>query len=78
MFATFITLNAYGGKTIFEEAIAVMVGILTFVLLVSVDVVPKTLAAKFSVPVTLNMAYPDLWGSGDAEPDPVLDGAADL
>jgi CBS domain containing-hemolysin-like protein len=35
-----------------------MVGILTFVLLVCVDVVPKTLAAKFSVPVTLNLAYP--------------------
>lgn len=58
MFATFITLNAYGGKTTFDEAIAVMVGVLTFVLLVSVDVIPKTLAAKFSVPVTLNMAYP--------------------
>ncbi len=27
MFATFITLNAYGGKTTFDEAIAVMVGI---------------------------------------------------
>ena len=55
MFATFITLNAYGGESVFDEAIAVMVGILTFVLLVSVDVIPKTLAAKFSVPVTLNM-----------------------
>ncbi|NJL17652.1 MAG: HlyC/CorC family transporter [Nitrospira sp.] len=61
MFATFITLNAYGEKSIFEEAIAVMVGILTFVLLVSVDVVPKTLAAKFSVPVTLALAYPISW-----------------
>ena len=58
MYATFITLNTYGGKTVFEEAIAVMVGVLTFVLLVSVDVIPKTLAAKFAVPVTLNMAYP--------------------
>lgn len=58
MFATFITLNAYGGKTFFDEAVAVMVGVLTFVLLVSVDVIPKTLAAKFAVPVTLNMAYP--------------------
>ena len=58
MYATFITLNAYGGKTVFEEAIAVMVGVLTFVLLVSVDVIPKTLAAKFAVPVTLSMAYP--------------------
>jgi len=58
IFATFITLNAYGGKTSFDEAIAVTVGVLTFVLLVSVDVIPKTLAAKFAVPVTLNMAYP--------------------
>jgi CBS domain containing-hemolysin-like protein len=61
MFATFITLNTYGGKNVFEEAIAIMVGILTFVLLVSVDVIPKTLAAKFAVPVTLNMAYPVYW-----------------
>jgi CBS domain containing-hemolysin-like protein len=61
MYATFITLNAYGGKTFFDEAIAVVVGILTFVLLVSVDVIPKTLAAKFAVPVTLNMAYPIYW-----------------
>jgi putative hemolysin len=61
MFATFITLNAYGGKSVFEEAIAIMVGILTFVLLVSVDVIPKTLAAKFAVPVTLSMAYPVYW-----------------
>ena len=61
MFATFMTLNIYGGENVFEEAIAVMVGILTFVLLVCVDVVPKTLAAKFAVPVTLNLAYPVYW-----------------
>ena len=61
MFATFMTLNIYGGQSVFEEAIAVMVGILTFVLLVAVDVIPKTLAAKFAVPVTLNMAYPVYW-----------------
>ncbi len=61
MYAAFLTLNIYGGKNVFEEAIAVMVGILTFVLLVSVDVIPKTLAAKFAVPVTLNMAYPIYW-----------------
>lgn len=58
MYATFLTLHIYGGQTFFDEAIAVMVGLLTFVLLVAVDVVPKTLAAKFAVPVTLNMAYP--------------------
>jgi CBS domain containing-hemolysin-like protein len=61
MYATFITLSVYGGKTSFDEAIAVMVGLLTFVLLVSVDVIPKTLAAKFAVPVTLSMAYPVYW-----------------
>ena len=58
MYATFLTLSIYGGQTFFDEAIAVMVGLLTFVLLVAVDVIPKTLAAKFAVPVTLNMAYP--------------------
>jgi putative hemolysin len=58
MYATFLTLRIYGGQTSFDEAIAVMVGLLTFVLLVAVDVIPKTLAAKFAVPVTLNMAYP--------------------
>ena len=78
MFATFITLNAYGGKSAFEEAIAVMVGILTFVLLVSVDVIPKTLAAKFSVPVTLNMAYPIYWVQVMLRPASFLDRPADL
>ncbi len=59
MYATFLTLNKYGAeRTFFDDSVAVMVGLLTFVLLVSVDVIPKTLAAKFSVPVTLNMAYP--------------------
>lgn len=58
MYATFLTLSIYGGQTILDEAIAVMVGLLTFVSLVAVDVIPKTLAAKFAVPVTLNMAYP--------------------
>jgi putative hemolysin len=61
MYATFLTLNIYGGRNFFDEAIAVMVGMLTFVLLVAVDVVPKTLAAKFAVPVTLNMSYPVYW-----------------
>ena len=31
MYATFLTLSIYGGQTIFDEAIAVMVGLLTFV-----------------------------------------------
>ena len=59
MYATFLTLNKFGAeRTFFDDTIAVVVGLLTFVLLVSVDVIPKTLAAKFSVAVTLNMAYP--------------------
>src|SRR5574338_620469 len=56
--ATIITLNAFGDKGYLDEAVAVTVGILTFVLLVFADIVPKTLAAKYAVPVALNMAYP--------------------
>lgn len=59
MYATFLTLSKFGAeRTFFDNTIAVVVGLLTFVLLVSVDVIPKTLAAKFAVPVTLNMSYP--------------------
>lgn len=59
MYATFLTLNMFGEeRTFFSDTVAVAVGLLTFVLLVTVDVIPKTLAAKFAVPVTLNMAYP--------------------
>ena len=59
MYATFLTLNTFGGeRTFFSDTVAVAVGLLTFVLLVSVDVIPKTLAAKFAVPVTLSMSYP--------------------
>jgi putative hemolysin len=59
MYAAFLTLNIFGGeRTFFNDTVAVVVGLLTFVLLVSVDVIPKTLAAKFAVPVTLNMSYP--------------------
>ncbi|HEY7531201.1 MAG TPA: hemolysin family protein [Nitrospiraceae bacterium] len=56
--ATIITLNAFGDKGYLDEAVAVTVGILTFVLLVFADIVPKTLAAKYAIPVALNMAYP--------------------
>ncbi|HET9960790.1 MAG TPA: DUF21 domain-containing protein, partial [Nitrospiraceae bacterium] len=59
--ATIIALNRFGGQGlegVIGEAFAVLVGILTFVLLVFADLVPKTLAAKYSVPVVLNMAYP--------------------
>jgi len=59
MYATFLTLNMFGEeRTFFSDTVAVAVGLLTFVLLVTVDVIPKTLAAKFAVPVTLSMAYP--------------------
>jgi len=59
VYATFFTLNQFGAeRTFFSDTIVAVVGLLTFVLLVSVDVIPKTLAAKFAVPVTLNMAYP--------------------
>src|SRR5574338_884207 len=59
--ATIIALNRFGGEGlegVLGEAFAVLVGILTFVLLVFADLVPKTLAAKYSIPVVLNMAYP--------------------
>src|SRR5207247_10719734 len=38
MYATFLTLSIYGGQTSFDEAIAVMVGLLTFVFWVVVGV----------------------------------------
>ncbi len=61
--ATIIALNKFGNQGlgiegVLGEAFALLVGILTFVLLVFADLVPKTLAAKFAVPVVLNMAYP--------------------
>lgn len=56
--ATIIALNAFGDRTFANEAVAVVIGMLTFVLLVFADIVPKTLAAKFAVPVALTMAYP--------------------
>src|SRR5215475_8648932 len=58
MYATFLTLNTFGAeRTFFSDTVAVAVGLLTFVLLVSVDVISKTLAAKFAVSVTFSMAY---------------------
>ncbi len=55
-FATIITIRLFG-----SEALAIAIGILTFVLMIFGDVVPKTLAAKYSVPVALTMAYPIYW-----------------
>lgn len=52
-YATILTIRIFG-----SEALAFAIGILTFVLMIFGDVVPKTLAAKHSVPVALNMAYP--------------------
>ncbi len=52
-YATILTIRIFG-----SEALAFAIGILTFVLMIFGDVVPKTLAAKHAVPVALNMAYP--------------------
>jgi CBS domain containing-hemolysin-like protein len=52
-FATIITIGLFG-----SDALGVTIGILTFVLMIFGDVVPKTLAAKHSIPVVLAMAYP--------------------
>ncbi len=55
-FATIITIRLFG-----SDALAVAIGILTFVLMIFGDVVPKTLAAKHAVPLVLAMAYPVYW-----------------
>ncbi|HXF91142.1 MAG TPA: hemolysin family protein [Nitrospiraceae bacterium] len=55
-FATIVTIRLFG-----SEALAVAIGILTFVLMIFGDVVPKTLAAKHAVPLVLAMAYPVYW-----------------
>ncbi|MGH7231931.1 MAG: hemolysin family protein [Nitrospiraceae bacterium] len=52
-FATILAIRLFG-----SEAVAVAIGVLTFVLLVFGDIVPKTLAAKYAIPVVLAMAYP--------------------
>ena len=47
MYATFLTLNKYGAeRTFFDDTVAVMVGLLTFVLLVSVDVIPENVGGE--------------------------------
>ncbi len=55
-FATIITIRLFG-----SEALAIAIGILTFVLMIFGDVVPKTLAAKHAVSLVLAMAYPVYW-----------------
>ncbi len=54
--ATILTIRTFG-----SEAVAIATGILTFLLLIFGDIVPKTLAAKHSVPIVLAMAYPVYW-----------------
>lgn len=54
--ATILTIRFFG-----SEAVAIATGILTFLLLIFGDIVPKTLAAKHAVPVVLTMAFPVYW-----------------
>lgn len=54
--ATILTIRYFG-----SEAVAIATGILTFLLLIFGDIVPKTLAAKHAVSVVLGMAYPIYW-----------------
>lgn len=54
--ATILTIRIFG-----SEAVAIATGVLTFLLLILGDIVPKTLAAKHAVPVVLSMAYPVYW-----------------
>jgi CBS domain containing-hemolysin-like protein len=51
-----ITIGLFG-----SDALAATTGILTFVLMIYADVVPKSLAAKHSVPLVLASAYPVFW-----------------
>jgi CBS domain containing-hemolysin-like protein len=51
--ATIATIRLVG-----SEAVGITVGLLTFVLMIFGDVVPKTLAFKHAVPVVLAVAYP--------------------
>jgi putative hemolysin len=55
-YATILTIRLFG-----SEAVAVATGVLTFLLLIFGDIVPKTLAARHSVSVVLTMAYPIYW-----------------
>lgn len=51
-----ITMNLFGA-----EVLALTTGLLTFVLMIYADVVPKSLAAKHAVPLVLVSAYPVFW-----------------
>ena len=52
-YATILALRLFG-----SEALAIVIGVLTFVLLIFGDIVPKTLAAKHALTVVMVMAYP--------------------
>jgi len=52
-YATIVVLRMFG-----SEALAIVIGVLTFVLLIFGDIVPKTLAAKHALAVVLTLAYP--------------------
>jgi magnesium and cobalt exporter, CNNM family len=51
-----ITVNFFN-----SEALAVTTGVLTVVLMIYADVVPKSLAARHAVPLVLASAYPVFW-----------------
>ncbi|MGH7208576.1 MAG: hemolysin family protein [Nitrospiraceae bacterium] len=53
---TIITLRFFG-----SDMLAVTTGVLTFVLMIYADIVPKTLAAKHAIPIVVTMAYPMYW-----------------
>lgn len=53
---TVITIRLFG-----SEAVAVATGILTFVVLMFAEIIPKTLATKHSLFVVRSMAYPIYW-----------------
>jgi putative hemolysin len=55
-FATILTIRYFG-----SEAVAIATGILTFLILILGDIVPKTLAAKHATSVVVAMAYPLYW-----------------
>ena len=55
-YATILTIRLFG-----SEAVAIATGLLTFLLLIFGDIVPKTLAAKHAISVVLAMAYPVYW-----------------
>jgi putative hemolysin len=52
-YVTLLTIRLFG-----SEALGFAIGILTFVLMIFGDVVPKTLAARHSMAVAIGMAYP--------------------